>query len=73
MFNFQVKYNAESDQALIEFAHHNSARAAITDKDAVLGNRFIRILWYYEGNTYTSSRKNDVSILCFIGNKWILF
>lgn len=54
--NIQVKYNSESDQALIEYAHHTSAKAAITDKEAVLGNRFIRILWFREGNNYTSNQ-----------------
>jgi len=42
----QVKYEHHPNQALIEFAHPSSARAAIRDTEAVLNNRFIRVYWH---------------------------
>merc|ERR1739838_145662 len=44
--NIQVKYDNLPNQALIEFAHNNSAKAAHSDSSAVLSNRFIKVFWF---------------------------
>jgi len=66
--NIQVRFNGRNDQCVVEFAHHNSAKAAYSSPASVHGNRFIRVLWYDEskqakGVKYVStSEDNKVTV-----------
>nr|NP_001071908.1 zinc finger protein [Ciona intestinalis]BAE93295.1 zinc finger protein [Ciona intestinalis] len=55
--NIQVKFNMQPNQALIEFAHPNSARAAMRDTDAILNNRFIRAFWFNQNEIQTANNE----------------
>merc|ERR1719489_286747 len=62
--NIQVRFNGRNDQCVVEFAHHNSAKAAHSSPASVHGNRFIRVLWYDEskqgkGVKYVSNADDD--------------
>ena len=64
----QVRFNGRNDQCVVEFAHHNSAKAAHSSPASVHGNRFIRVLWYDEsrqgkGVKYVSNA--DDNQVCF--------
>jgi len=57
--NIQVKYDLKPDQAIVEFAHHNSARAAHHDTNAVLNNRFIKVFWYDPEKSSSYNNRNS--------------
>lgn len=48
-YNLQVAYEGDPEAALIQFATHAEAKAAISSTEAVLNNRFIKMYWHREG------------------------
>ncbi|PIO30370.1 hypothetical protein AB205_0117730 [Aquarana catesbeiana] len=49
LVNLQVAYDGDPEAALIQFATHAEAKAAISSTEAVLNNRFIKMYWHREG------------------------
>nr|DBA33067.1 TPA: hypothetical protein GDO54_000799 [Pyxicephalus adspersus] len=49
LVNLQVAYEGDPEAALIQFATHAEAKAAISSTEAVLNNRFIKMYWHREG------------------------
>uniref|UniRef100_A0A8K9UVN5 RNA binding motif protein 26 n=1 Tax=Oncorhynchus mykiss TaxID=8022 RepID=A0A8K9UVN5_ONCMY len=46
--NLQVTYGNDPEGALIQFDSHEEAKRALQSPEAVLNNRFIRVLWHCE-------------------------
>uniref|UniRef100_A0A4W5L197 RRM domain-containing protein n=1 Tax=Hucho hucho TaxID=62062 RepID=A0A4W5L197_9TELE len=46
--NLQVTYGNDPEGALIQFDSHEGAKRALQSPEAVLNNRFIRVLWHCE-------------------------
>jgi len=44
--NINVKYGADAEAALVQFATHTEALRAHRCEEAVLGNRFIKLFWH---------------------------
>ncbi|XP_029604936.1 RNA-binding protein 26 isoform X2 [Salmo trutta] len=49
--NLQVTYGNDPEGALIQFDSHEEAKRALQSPEAVLNNRFIRVLWHCDGGT----------------------
>ncbi|XP_069725682.1 RNA-binding protein 27 isoform X3 [Phaenicophaeus curvirostris] len=47
--NIQVAFQNDPEAALIQYLTNDEARKAISSTEAVLNNRFIRVLWHREG------------------------
>ncbi|XP_045570166.1 RNA-binding protein 26 isoform X2 [Salmo salar] len=47
--NLQVTYGNDPEGALIQFDSHEEAKRALQSPEAVLNNRFIRVLWHCDG------------------------
>ncbi|KAF4015200.1 hypothetical protein G4228_006010, partial [Cervus hanglu yarkandensis] len=48
--NIQVAFKGDPEAALIQYLTNEEARKAISSTEAVLNNRFIRVLWHRENN-----------------------
>uniref|UniRef100_A0A8D0HBX3 RNA binding motif protein 27 n=1 Tax=Sphenodon punctatus TaxID=8508 RepID=A0A8D0HBX3_SPHPU len=48
--NIQVAFKNDPEAALIQYLTNDEARRAISSTEAVLNNRFIRVLWHRENN-----------------------
>uniref|UniRef100_A0A670XWP4 RNA binding motif protein 27 n=1 Tax=Pseudonaja textilis TaxID=8673 RepID=A0A670XWP4_PSETE len=48
--NIQVAFKNDPEAALIQYLTNDEARKAISSTEAVLNNRFIRVLWHRESN-----------------------
>uniref|UniRef100_H3AJT1 RNA binding motif protein 27 n=1 Tax=Latimeria chalumnae TaxID=7897 RepID=H3AJT1_LATCH len=48
--NIQVAFGGDPEGALIQYTANEEARRAISSAEAVLNNRFIRVLWHRENN-----------------------
>ncbi|XP_040200517.1 RNA-binding protein 27 isoform X3 [Rana temporaria] len=48
--NIQVAFQGDPEGALIQYLANEEARRAISSTEAVLNNRFIRVLWHRENN-----------------------
>ncbi|KFV20522.1 RNA-binding protein 27, partial [Tauraco erythrolophus] len=48
--NIQVAFQNDPEAALIQYLTNDEARKAISSTEAVLNNRFIRVLWHREGD-----------------------
>uniref|UniRef100_A0A8C5R0A2 RNA binding motif protein 27 n=1 Tax=Leptobrachium leishanense TaxID=445787 RepID=A0A8C5R0A2_9ANUR len=48
--NIQVAFQGDPEGALIQYLTNEEARRAISSTEAVLNNRFIRVLWHRENN-----------------------
>ncbi|XP_018111656.1 RNA-binding protein 27 isoform X1 [Xenopus laevis] len=48
--NIQVAFQGDPEGALIQYLTNDEARRAISSTEAVLNNRFIRVLWHRENN-----------------------
>ncbi|XP_054833014.1 RNA-binding protein 27 isoform X2 [Eublepharis macularius] len=48
--NIQVAFRSDPEAALIQYLTNDEARKAISSTEAVLNNRFIRVLWHRENN-----------------------
>ncbi|XP_029439520.1 RNA-binding protein 27 [Rhinatrema bivittatum] len=48
--NIQVAFRGDPEGALIQYLTNDEARRAISSTEAVLNNRFIRVLWHRENN-----------------------
>ncbi|XP_058021943.1 RNA-binding protein 27 isoform X4 [Ahaetulla prasina] len=48
--NIQVAFKNDPEAALIQYLMNDEARKAISSTEAVLNNRFIRVLWHRESN-----------------------
>ncbi|XP_027697627.1 RNA-binding protein 27 isoform X3 [Vombatus ursinus] len=48
--NIQVAFKGDPEAALIQYLTNDEARKAISSTEAVLNNRFIRVLWHRENN-----------------------
>uniref|UniRef100_A0A670J0S5 RRM domain-containing protein n=1 Tax=Podarcis muralis TaxID=64176 RepID=A0A670J0S5_PODMU len=48
--NIQVAFKSDPEAALIQYLTNDEARKAISSTEAVLNNRFIRVLWHRENN-----------------------
>ncbi|XP_013921243.1 PREDICTED: RNA-binding protein 27 isoform X3 [Thamnophis sirtalis] len=48
--NIQVAFKNDPEAALIQYLMNDEARKAISSTEAVLKNRFIRVLWHRESN-----------------------
>lgn len=46
----QVAFKGDPEAALIQYLTNEEARKAISSTEAVLNNRFIRVLWHRENN-----------------------
>ncbi|KAM5181148.1 RNA-binding protein 26 [Mantella aurantiaca] len=51
LVNLQVAYERDPEAALIQFATHAEAKAAISSTEAVLNNRFIKMYWHRVGTS----------------------
>ncbi|XP_074865849.1 RNA-binding protein 27 isoform X2 [Carettochelys insculpta] len=51
--NIQVAFKNDPEAALIQYLTNDEARKAISSTEAVLNNRFIRVLWHREGEQQT--------------------
>ena len=49
-FFLQVAFKGDPEAALIQYLTNEEARKAISSTEAVLNNRFIRVLWHRENN-----------------------
>lgn len=49
-FSLQVAFKGDPEAALIQYLTNEEARKAISSTEAVLNNRFIRVLWHRENN-----------------------
>uniref|UniRef100_A0A8C7IWC5 RNA binding motif protein 26 n=1 Tax=Oncorhynchus kisutch TaxID=8019 RepID=A0A8C7IWC5_ONCKI len=64
--NLQVTYGNDPEGALIQFDSHEEAKRALQSPEAVLNNRFIRVLWHCEDEMghphpkYATSLKQSV-------------
>ena len=62
--HFQVRYRGESDAALITFATHSQATAAIKSSEPVLNNRFVKVFWHKkddDNNDQSNAAAGDAS------------
>ncbi|XP_063784181.1 RNA-binding protein 27 isoform X2 [Pseudophryne corroboree] len=55
--NIQVAFQGDPEGALIQYLTNEEARRAISSTQAVLNNRFIRVLWHRENNEQQSSQQ----------------
>ncbi|XP_068133640.1 RNA-binding protein 27 isoform X2 [Hyperolius riggenbachi] len=55
--NIQVAFQGDPEGALIQYLTNEEARRAISSTEAVLNNRFIRVLWHRENNEQQSSQQ----------------
>ncbi|NXY89082.1 RBM27 protein, partial [Alcedo cyanopectus] len=51
--NIQVAFQSDPEAALIQYLTNDEARKAISSTEAVLNNRFIRVLWHRDGEQQT--------------------
>ncbi|TRY58110.1 hypothetical protein DNTS_025528, partial [Danionella cerebrum] len=58
--NIQVVFGGDPRAALIQYTANEEAHRAISSTEAVLNNRFIRVLWHKEG-TFNSQEHNSIS------------
>ncbi|KAM9312632.1 RNA-binding protein 27-like [Gastrophryne carolinensis] len=54
--NIQVAFQGDPEGALIQYLTNEEARIAISSTEAVLNNRFIRVLWHRENNEQSSQQ-----------------
>ncbi|XP_072002239.1 RNA-binding protein 27 [Engystomops pustulosus] len=54
--NIQVAFQGDPEGALIQYLTNEEARRAISSTEAVLNNRFIRVLWHRENNEQGSQQ-----------------
>ncbi|XP_026183588.1 RNA-binding protein 27 isoform X2 [Mastacembelus armatus] len=60
--NIQVAFGGDPEAALIQYTKNEEARRAISNTEAVLNNRFIRVYWHREpGNSTTGLQQQDQS------------
>uniref|UniRef100_F7DIL7 RNA binding motif protein 27 n=1 Tax=Ornithorhynchus anatinus TaxID=9258 RepID=F7DIL7_ORNAN len=52
--NIQVAFKGDPEAALIQYLTNDEARKAISSTEAVLNNRFIRVLWHRDNNEQQS-------------------
>ncbi|KAM4037953.1 RNA-binding protein 27 isoform 1-T1 [Anomaloglossus baeobatrachus] len=55
--NIQVAFQGDPEGALIQYLTNEEARRAISSTEAVLNNRFIRVLWHRENNEQQGSQQ----------------
>ncbi|XP_075712643.1 RNA-binding protein 27 [Rhinoderma darwinii] len=56
--NIQVAFQGDPEGALIQYLTNEEARRAISSTEAVLNNRFIRVLWHRENNEQQGSQQH---------------
>ncbi|XP_066447355.1 RNA-binding protein 27 isoform X2 [Eleutherodactylus coqui] len=56
--NIQVAFQGDPEGALIQYLSNEEARRAISSTEAVLNNRFIRVLWHRENNEQQGSQQH---------------
>ncbi|CAH2277056.1 RNA-binding 27 [Pelobates cultripes] len=57
--NIQVAFQGDPEGALIQYLTNEEARRAISSTEAVLNNRFIRVLWHRENNDQQPSQQQQ--------------
>ncbi|KAM8973250.1 RNA-binding protein 27-like isoform 1-T1 [Pelodytes ibericus] len=55
--NIQVAFQGDPEGALIQYLTNDEARRAISSTEAVLNNRFIRVLWHRENHEPQTSQQ----------------
>ncbi|XP_030067446.1 RNA-binding protein 27 isoform X2 [Microcaecilia unicolor] len=58
--NIQVAFKGDPEGALIQYLTNDEARRAISSTEAVLNNRFIRVLWHRENNEQSPLQQQPI-------------
>ncbi|XP_033922691.1 RNA-binding protein 27 isoform X2 [Melopsittacus undulatus] len=59
--NIQVAFQNDPEAALIQYLTNDEARKAISSTEAVLNNRFIRVLWHRESEQQSPQQQQQTS------------
>ncbi|KAM4676764.1 RNA-binding protein 27 [Discoglossus pictus] len=57
--NIQVAFQGDPEGALIQYLTNDEARRAISSTEAVLNNRFIRVLWHRENSEHQPAQQQQ--------------